>query len=89
MLNLIFVETTGVVDYVSTKSYYNYKTDLGIWKEDKEFEHQKNSRSQPPFDSTSVGMKMSDRKISPLDLTTIGSKTSDPKTPIADSSKYK
>ena len=34
---------------------YNYKTDFGIWRENQEFERQKNARSRPPLDSNPVG----------------------------------
>ena len=36
--------------------------------------------SPPPLDSTTVGMKRSDAKISPLDFSPVGAKVSDPKT---------
>ena len=68
----IFGETTAVGDAGIAKSEYNYKTDLGIWKENNEFERQNISRSLPPLDSTPVGAKNSDPKT--LTLPTESSK---------------
>ena len=59
---------------------YNYKTELKIWKENKEFERQNISKAQPPLDSTPIGTNTSNAKISHLELTTVDTKTPDPKT---------
>ena len=85
----IFGETTAVGDAGIAKSEYNYKTDLGIWKENKEFECRNNARSPPPLGWTPVSTIIPDAKIPPLDSTPIGAKTSDPKTPTTDSSERK
>ena len=59
---IIFLKIIAVGDAVSAKSNYNYKTDFETWRENQEFERQKNARSQPPFESTSVGAKLPDPK---------------------------
>ena len=74
---------------MSTKSDYNYKTDFDIWRENKQFECQNITRSQPPLDLTHVGAKTSGAKIPAMKLTPIGAKMSDPKTPTMDSSVCK
>ena len=54
--NHIFGETTVV--RVSEEKFdydYNYKTEFQIWKENKEFERQKISMSQPPLELTPIG----------------------------------
>ena len=81
----IFEKNTVVGDAVSAKSHYNHKTYFDIWKENMEFESQKNARSRTPLESTPVGTKTSDKKIPFLDSTPIGVKTSDPKSPTTDS----
>ena len=43
-LNHIFGKTTAAGDDVSEKSDYNYKTDFETWRENQEFERQKNAR---------------------------------------------
>ena len=43
---------------MSKKSDYNNKTDFENWRENQEFEIQKNARSQPPLDSTPVGCQI-------------------------------
>ena len=53
---------------------YNYKTDFQIWK-NKEFERKIISRSWRPLESTPVGKKTPDSKISPLELTPVGAET--------------
>ena len=57
---------------------YNCKTGFQTWKENKEFEFQDISMSQPPLDLTTIGTDMSNAKISHLDLTPVGVKTPDP-----------
>ena len=52
-----------------------------MWKENKEFERQHISMSQPHLDSTPIGTNTSNEKIPPLDLTLVGAKMPDPKTP--------
>ena len=71
------------------KSDYNYKTDLEIWREDKQFERQNIARSRPPLHSTPVGKKTPDAKTPTMDSNTIVAKTSDSKTPATESSSRK
>ena len=40
----IFGIAKAVRDNVSAKSHYYYKTDFEIWRENKEYEHQNNTR---------------------------------------------
>ena len=79
--NHIFGETTAVGVSEEKSDYdYNYTTEFQIWKENKEFERQIFSMSQTPLDSPTVGMNMTNKKISPLDSTPVGAKIPDPKT---------
>ena len=58
---------------------YNYKTDLEVWGENQEFEHQLFSMSQPPLDSTPIDMNETNTKTSHLDSNPVGIITPDPK----------
>ena len=61
-------KNTTVGNSVGAKSYYseaNYKTDFEIWRENHklQFERKNIQRSQPPLESTPVGVKTPDPKI--------------------------
>ena len=78
--NYIFGKTTVVgVNEAKSDYDYNYKTEFQIWRENKEFERQKNSMSQPPLEWTPVGTNKSYSKIKLLESTTVGAKMPDPK----------
>ena len=66
-LGHIFGKTTAVGNYVIAKSDYNYKTDFDTWRENQEFESQKNARNLPPLDLNPVGAKKSDPKTLTMD----------------------
>ena len=58
---------------------YSYKTYFEIWRENREFEHQKNSMSQPPLESTPIVTNTINVTTSHLDSTTIGTNITYPK----------
>ena len=71
--------TTVVVMSAENSDYdYNYKTDFEIWRENKEFERQNISRSQPPLDSDPIDMNTTNEKMSHLDLTPVDKKLHTP-----------
>ena len=51
----IFGINTAVRGAVSAKSDYRYKNNFDIWRENQDFERQKNARSPIPLDSDPVG----------------------------------
>ena len=56
------ISVEGAVSAKSDYSVEKYKTDFEIWRENIRFERQNIARSQPPLDSTTVGVKTSDTK---------------------------
>ena len=63
------------------KLYYtsNYKTELQIWKENKEFERKTILMSCPPLDSTPIGTNTTNAKILHLESIPVDKKTPEPK----------
>ena len=57
---------------------YSSKTDSETRRENQDFEHQNNSTSRPPLDSTTLGTNTTNRTMSPIDLITVGTKKAEP-----------
>ena len=57
---------------------YNYKNEVQIWKDNKEFDRQICLIIRPPLYLTIIGTNTTDTKISHLDSTPVGTKIPDP-----------
>ena len=57
---------------------YSSKTDFETRRENQDFEHQNNSTSRPPLDSTTLGTNTTNGTMSPIDLITVGTKKAEP-----------